>query len=48
MIDFTIETRIDRPVGEVFAYATDPAKLALRREFTKHCETLKHVLEAPA
>jgi uncharacterized protein YndB with AHSA1/START domain len=27
MIDFTIETRIDRPVGEVFAYATDPAKL---------------------
>jgi uncharacterized protein YndB with AHSA1/START domain len=28
MIDFTIETRIDRPVGDVFAYATDPAKLA--------------------
>jgi uncharacterized protein YndB with AHSA1/START domain len=28
MIDFTIETRIARPVGEVFAYATDPAKLS--------------------
>jgi uncharacterized protein YndB with AHSA1/START domain len=28
MIDFTIETHIARPVGEVFAYATDPAKLA--------------------
>jgi uncharacterized protein YndB with AHSA1/START domain len=28
MIDFTIETEIERPVGEVFAYATDPAKLA--------------------
>src|SRR5688500_1290501 len=28
MIDFTIETTIDRPVGEVFAYVTDPGKLA--------------------
>jgi uncharacterized protein YndB with AHSA1/START domain len=28
MIDFTIETHIARPVGDVFAYATDPAKLA--------------------
>jgi len=28
MIDFTIETRIDRPVADVFAYVTDPAKLA--------------------
>ena len=28
MIDFTIETRIARPVDEVFAYATDPDKLA--------------------
>ncbi len=28
MIDFTIETGIERPVTEVFAYATDPAKLA--------------------
>jgi uncharacterized protein YndB with AHSA1/START domain len=28
MIQFTIETQIDRPVGEVFAYATDPDKLA--------------------
>ncbi|HVO55264.1 MAG TPA: SRPBCC family protein [Solirubrobacterales bacterium] len=27
MIDFTIETEIERPVEEVFAYATDPAKL---------------------
>ena len=27
MIDFTIETHIDRPTPEVFAYATDPAKL---------------------
>ena len=28
MIDFTIETDINRPVAEVFAYVTDPAKLA--------------------
>ena len=28
MIDFTIETRIARPVPDVFAYATDPATLA--------------------
>jgi uncharacterized protein YndB with AHSA1/START domain len=28
MIDFTIETEIKRPVTEVFAYVTDPAKLA--------------------
>jgi uncharacterized protein YndB with AHSA1/START domain len=27
MIDFTVETQIDRPVGEVFAYAVDPEKL---------------------
>jgi uncharacterized protein YndB with AHSA1/START domain len=27
MIRFTITTDIDRPVGEVFAYVTDPAKL---------------------
>ena len=27
MIDFTVETQIDRPVGEVFAYSTDPARL---------------------
>jgi uncharacterized protein YndB with AHSA1/START domain len=27
VIDFTIETEIGRPVEEVFAYATDPAKL---------------------
>lgn len=28
MIDFTIDTTIDRPVGEVFAHVTDPGKLA--------------------
>lgn len=28
MIEFTIETDIARPVGEVFAYVTDPAKLS--------------------
>jgi len=28
VIDFTIETDINRPVAEVFAYVTDPAKLA--------------------
>lgn len=28
MIDFTIETDIQRPVAEVFAYLTDPAELA--------------------
>ncbi|MGZ4327114.1 MAG: SRPBCC family protein [Solirubrobacteraceae bacterium] len=27
MIDFTIQTDIDRPVGDVFAYVTDPSKL---------------------
>ena len=28
MIDFTIETEIERPPAEVFAYVTDPSKLA--------------------
>ncbi len=28
MIEFTVETEIARPAAEVFAYATDPAKLA--------------------
>jgi uncharacterized protein YndB with AHSA1/START domain len=28
MIDFTVETRIARPVHDVFAYATDPGRLA--------------------
>ena len=28
MIDFTVETQIDRPIGEVFAYAIDPDRLA--------------------
>ena len=27
MIEFTVETDIERPVSEVFAYVTDPAKL---------------------
>ena len=27
MIDLTVDTQIDRPVHEVFAYATDPDKL---------------------
>jgi len=29
MFDFTIETEIARPPGEVFAFVTDPAKLGL-------------------
>jgi uncharacterized protein YndB with AHSA1/START domain len=28
VIDFTVETEIGRPPGEVFAYVTDPAKLS--------------------
>lgn len=28
MIDFSIDTHIERPVGEVFAYSTDPDRLA--------------------
>ncbi len=28
MIDFTVETQIARPVHDVFAYATDPGRLA--------------------
>jgi uncharacterized protein YndB with AHSA1/START domain len=28
MIDFTVETPIERPAHEVFAYATDPGRLA--------------------
>ena len=27
MIDFTIQTEIDRPVADVFAYVADPSKL---------------------
>jgi uncharacterized protein YndB with AHSA1/START domain len=27
VIEFTVVTEIERPVGDVFAYATDPAKL---------------------
>ena len=28
MIDFTIDTHIERPVEDVFAYSTDPDRLA--------------------
>jgi uncharacterized protein YndB with AHSA1/START domain len=28
MIEFTIETEVARPVGEVFAFATDPSRLS--------------------
>ena len=28
MIDFTIETHIERPVADVFGYVSDPGKLA--------------------
>ena len=28
MIEFAIETEIERPVADVFAYATDPGRLA--------------------
>lgn len=28
MIEFSVETHIRRPVGDVFAYATDPARLS--------------------
>jgi uncharacterized membrane protein len=28
MIDFTVTIELERPVGEVFAYVTDPSKLA--------------------
>jgi uncharacterized protein YndB with AHSA1/START domain len=27
LIDFTIDTHIERPAADVFAYATDPEKL---------------------
>jgi uncharacterized protein YndB with AHSA1/START domain len=40
MIDFTIETRIDRSPGEVFAYVTDPAKLATWQTNTVAAEKL--------
>jgi len=40
MIDFTIETRIDRSPGEVFAYVTDPAKLGTWQTNTVAAEKL--------
>jgi hypothetical protein len=40
MIDFTIETRIDRAPGAVFGYVTDPAKLATWQTNTVAAEKL--------
>ena len=40
MIDFTIDTRIDRPAGEVFAYATDPGRLRTWQTNTVAAEKL--------
>ena len=37
MIDFTLEQDIDRPVGAVFAYVTDPALLATWQTNTVSC-----------
>jgi uncharacterized protein YndB with AHSA1/START domain len=42
MIDFTVETPIERPAGEVFAYATDPERLA-----TWQTNTVSSTLEGP-
>ena len=42
MIDFTVETPIERPAGEVFAYATDPGRLA-----TWQTNTISSTLEGP-
>ena len=38
MIDFTLQQDIDRPVGAVFAYVTDPARLATWQTNTVSCE----------
>jgi uncharacterized protein YndB with AHSA1/START domain len=38
MIDFTVEIEIERPVGEVFAYVTDPAKLPVWQANTVSAE----------
>jgi uncharacterized protein YndB with AHSA1/START domain len=40
MIDFEVKTVIDRPVNEVFAYVTDPAKLAAWQTNTVAAEQL--------
>ena len=37
MIDFTLKHDIDRPVGAVFAYVTDPALLATWQTNTVSC-----------
>ena len=42
MIDFTIETPIERPAGEVFAYVTDLDRLA-----TWQTNTVSSTLEGP-
>lgn len=41
MIDFTIETEIGRPVSEIFAYVTDPDKLARWQTNTVSAEVLE-------
>ena len=38
MIDFTIETEIDRPAADVFAYVTDPERLATWQTTTVSAE----------
>jgi uncharacterized protein YndB with AHSA1/START domain len=40
MIDFTIDTQIERPAADVFAYATDPAKLPTWQTNTVSAERL--------
>jgi uncharacterized protein YndB with AHSA1/START domain len=40
MIDFTVETHIERPVSEVFGYATDPDRLASWQTNTVSSEKL--------
>jgi uncharacterized protein YndB with AHSA1/START domain len=40
MIDFTVDTQIRRPPADVFAYATDPAKLATWQTNTVAAERL--------
>jgi uncharacterized protein YndB with AHSA1/START domain len=42
MIDVTIDTEIERPPAEVFAYATDPAKLATWQTNTISAEPQGH------
>lgn len=42
MIDFTIDTRIERPVSEVFGYVTDPTQLS-----TWQTNTVSAVADGP-